>query len=142
MQTRREFLKIGVGFGLALAGISCTQTREELSDVVYEEAVVGKKYVDSFVSVLPTIGADGSISVSVSSTPEEYDITFHNQNIDFKFDDKDLYDKFLEGEKVVVGYQNVAEITSDSSNKIVATNRFKKFVGVEKKAETIENINP
>jgi hypothetical protein len=67
-QTRRDFLKTGLGFGLALAGISCYQTREELSDVIYEEAVVNKEYIASRVDITPSIGSDGGISIDVSTT--------------------------------------------------------------------------
>ena len=100
--------KIGYNLGLT------TRYRTELSDILYETAVVTSKNhqeeEDNFV--LGVALGNPALGI-VLSEDEEYTINFKGPKTEFELDDETTFKKFKINEKVKLGYVEKYEITSD-----------------------------
>lgn len=95
--------------------------REELSELLYEIAVVSKDYEpenDQRTTGMLAGAAAGNPAAGLAigilmSEDEEYNITFKSPKASFSFDDEELFSRFQRGDRVKVGYREVRKVTYD-----------------------------
>lgn len=106
MKTLNKLLCVGaVALSLGLAG--CTEYRNTISNFKSEKAEVGKKeYVPNrsgIVSIPSFNGNNFSIQPAAVASPEEWNISFYGK-VSFKFNNKEIFEKFELGEDVKITY--------------------------------------
>ena len=94
---------------------------EELSEVLYETAVVSKDYEsendqhDTGIAMGLAMNdiISGVFIGDAMSEDEEYNIAFKGRKTSFSFDDKKLFTRFKAGDKVEIGYRKIYNVTYD-----------------------------
>lgn len=122
--------------------VGCLErTRYELSDIFYENAKVASKKHETITGV-PTISLIGNTVLIIPGyDTEEYEIVFDGDKRDFTVTEKDIYDRFTQGDDVVISYRETRRIVTELDRmtwreklqKIDITNY--EFVGVRHSAE-------
>ena len=110
------FKKIGRKIGYVLGRTK--ETRIELSDIAYEEAVVYKRHVPgedepaAFGAAMGNAGDEMAMGY-VMHRDEEYRVIFRGQHEHFVRDDAHLFHSFENGDNVKVGYRAAQKVTYD-----------------------------
>jgi|SRR3989344_1989903 len=112
----RKILKSLLAAGLA-GSLSCTPSDRsiELSDMLYEDAVVKEKvYIPAHTvtELVPKLDFDLDLSFELKNVwiPDNYKVVFDGEPVDFTINGsedkyKKIWEQFLEGEKVKVSYR-------------------------------------
>lgn len=100
---------------LALVGLStlilslsgCKEYKIEYSEIKHETARVSlQEYVPESTNMSRNVDSEGDVSFSVDTDPTEYNIAFKGK-IDFKLDNKEIFDRFKLEDKADVSYTEV-----------------------------------
>ena len=139
MKTLNKILLLGTAaLSLSLAG--CKEHRDTISYFKNEKAEVDKKYVPSHTEIksIPVYnGRTVSINSMSVTCAEQWNISFYGK-VSFKFNNKELFEKFELGEYVKITYFEFYSDTYEDRNKdkekelIDRQVRGYQFIGVEK----------